>query len=290
MGQIGNCGNNYVANHCSSIRVIMAETRSVRMSKSVYEKRIVAFVDILGFKNHIEKSTKDSDHAKLLLKVMNNITEIKTDNDHGSFALKPLGKEVTIFSDCIVISYPFDYEGGLFHILIDLIHIQLNLFFKGILLRGGISVGKVYHSDSVVFGPAMVEAYELESTTAIFPRIVIRKDSLIKGIEKTKPDRHTVKMEVEYIKGLIRVDENDNELFYLDILNQAQEFDEPFEYVEMLYEIRKIIISSLSSLKKGSVKDKYKWLRDYFNTIVKEYVKWLEDNGFEDLTIGKNDY
>ena len=44
---------------------------------------------------------------------------------------------------------------------------------KGILLRGGITVGQLCHKDNIVYGPAMVEAYELESKSAIYPRVIV---------------------------------------------------------------------------------------------------------------------
>jgi hypothetical protein len=47
----------------------------------------------------------------------------------------------------------------------------------GILCRGGVATGKCFHDDSVIFGPALVEAYVLE-LTADTPRIVVT-DSVI---------------------------------------------------------------------------------------------------------------
>jgi hypothetical protein len=43
----------------------------------------------------------------------------------------------------------------------------------GFLIRGGVTIGNLYHAQGIVFGPAMVEAYELESRTAVYPRIVV---------------------------------------------------------------------------------------------------------------------
>nr|WP_317187917.1 hypothetical protein [Acinetobacter gerneri] len=42
-----------------------------------------------------------------------------------------------------------------------------------ILLRGALTIGEIYHDENMVFGPAMVEAYELESKVAEFPRIIL---------------------------------------------------------------------------------------------------------------------
>src|SRR5438105_1445070 len=43
----------------------------------------------------------------------------------------------------------------------------------GMLVRGGVTIGKLYHSGGVVFGEALVDAYRLESRVAIYPRIAV---------------------------------------------------------------------------------------------------------------------
>lgn len=55
----------------------------------------------------------------------------------------------------------------------NLLLIQRSLIEKAILLRGGISDGDLYMTESVVFGPALVSAYHLESKFAVYPRIAI---------------------------------------------------------------------------------------------------------------------
>ena len=188
------------------------------MDKNVYSKRIVTFIDVLGFKNHIDKSIGNNNYAQHLLSVMKRIANIKDENDNGILSQKELGKEVTVFSDCIVISYPLENEGSLFFILLDIIHIQLDLYFAKIVIRGGVTIGDLYHDDNIVFGPAMVEAYRLESKVAKYPRIIIEKDVLIEGIEKTTPSRHDFEMEIEYLDKILIGDDENEKLFVLDVL------------------------------------------------------------------------
>lgn len=250
--------------------------------EKTYERRIVAFIDIMGFKNHINKTERDPKYAKKLLEVMQGIVEIKNDNDKGILGLKKYGKEVSIFSDCIVISYPLSFEGGLFHILIDIVHIQIELLFSDVILRGGISIGDIYHKDQIVFGPAMVEAYYLESKIAKYPRIVLKNKTIIDGILETLPDRHTIEMESEYISSLLKVDKKDN-ICYLDILSQSDEFDEIEVYFEFLDKLKSIIETELKTNIDGRVVEKYKWLRKYYN-------KTVEECGLKKKMIHNNDY
>jgi len=60
----------------------------------------------------------------------------------------------------------------IFREVIDISFAQANLLQRGILIRGGMTVGPLFYDSSHVFGPGLVRAYELESRLAIYPRIV----------------------------------------------------------------------------------------------------------------------
>lgn len=60
--------------------------------------------------------------------------------------------------------------------LLAMANAQSDFVCQGVLLRGAICVGQLYIDDSTVFGPALVQAYSLESATAVFPRIIIDAD------------------------------------------------------------------------------------------------------------------
>ena len=51
------------------------------------------------------------------------------------------------------------------------------------LSRGGISVGELHHQKGIVYGPALLTAHQLESQSAIYPRIVLEKDALVKSLQ-----------------------------------------------------------------------------------------------------------
>jgi hypothetical protein len=56
--------------------------------------------------------------------------------------------------------------------------VQTTVLEKGLLLRGGLTRGRIYCDESrnTVFGPALNKAYSLESTRAVVPRIVVDRD------------------------------------------------------------------------------------------------------------------
>lgn len=48
----------------------------------------------------------------------------------------------------------------------------------GWLVRGGISIGKLYIDETMVWGQALLRTYELENSIAIFPRVIIDSNIL----------------------------------------------------------------------------------------------------------------
>jgi hypothetical protein len=92
-------------------------------------------------------------------------------------------------------SYPFErikMGDGSFGemVVVDQIHryvsvIAIAALKMGFLIRGGVAKGKLYHANGVVFGEAMVRAYQLESRVAVYPRVVVA-DELIIGKPEAK--------------------------------------------------------------------------------------------------------
>lgn len=133
-----------------------------------YENRIVAFLDILGFRAMVGKFQSDPTLQQRLHRAL---TEIKA---YKGFAGNPgtVQKEVeaSVFSDSIVISAAADQ---LFTVIWTCIGLQARLMATGVLARGGISQGPTFHQNDVLYGEGMIKAYDLESKAAIYPRVVI---------------------------------------------------------------------------------------------------------------------
>jgi len=109
-------------------------------------------------------------------------------------------KTITTFSDCLVISFKAIEKSEVFHTLLEIKWMIMRLIYRGILCRGAITYGKLIHTDEVLFGPALTEAYILETKVALYPRVILHKD-IIDLAGKAKSSHHTSELEEEYVQS-----------------------------------------------------------------------------------------
>lgn len=133
-----------------------------------YQEKIVAFIDILGFKNLVSDESKCEEIGALL-----KMPYLLQQNDMMTL-LKIKGLVMTSISDSLVFSVKLK-ERGAMNKIVKLISVfaQTMLSQSSILIRGGIAVGKLYHDRELAYGPGVVKAYELEDKIAVYPRIIM---------------------------------------------------------------------------------------------------------------------
>lgn len=87
-----------------------------------YSKRVIAFLDILGFSELVKKSLKGDDEKNNLFQVLRFIEEQRNEEENYAIIYQneverdkiifdSYDRKVTTFSDSIVISYPDDEDG-----------------------------------------------------------------------------------------------------------------------------------------------------------------------------------
>lgn len=77
-----------------------------------------------------------------------------------------------LFSDSIVMSTPL--EGNNFWGLLNQIaYLQGMLSLQSIFLRSAVTIGDHYQAPQIIVSPALIRAYELENTIAIYPRVIL---------------------------------------------------------------------------------------------------------------------
>lgn len=136
-----------------------------------YENKIVAFLDILGFKKAVTtKTAEDIFFALDIVKIQIEFQKEMRERYHYDENFI-----VQIFSDSIYFSYPSDRGWDLVR---DVAGLMARVAGYGFYYRGGITYGKVFEDEKILFGPAIIEAYMLESQVAIYPRVIVSRSAI----------------------------------------------------------------------------------------------------------------
>lgn len=133
-----------------------------------YEDRIVAFIDILGFRSLVGRLQSDPQLHRQLHGALSAIKSFKSYAGDPQTAQKEL--EASVFSDSIVIS---GATSELHAVIWSCLGLQARLLAYRVLTRGGISRGPTHHKEDLLYGEGMIRAYDLESKAAIYPRVVV---------------------------------------------------------------------------------------------------------------------
>lgn len=184
-----------------------------------YEDRIICYLDILGFSDHIrhtvngDGSDNETNIAAVAetFEIVRQIINVDKPEDNGR-------AEITQFSDCIVISFPVEETSGLWYYLHDLMMIQVALVRNEMLCRGAVVRGKLFHTSKILFGPAMNDVYILESRVANYPRVIL-EESIINTGALAHAKHHGEEFERESILKLLSRDGDG--LYYIDYLTKV---------------------------------------------------------------------
>jgi hypothetical protein len=261
-----------------------------------YEKRLVAFIDILGFKEIVKQSEKDISKVELINSVLDylknlevsekwdlRLVEIEEDAQKRGIENFDIRNKtnVTAFSDNIVVSVRVeDNINEMTSTLIThLTYIGAVLLEKEILFRGGLTVGNLIHNNNgIVFGQGLIDAYKLESCNAKFPRVIL-SDNLLNELNypiETKRNRYP------YHQYLDRFDDGCvgfHQMIYYQVIENWTEMTADI-LIESLSKVRKVIVNGLdSSFEKPDVFEKFKWLKEHYNKLI-----ILDDFDFETKT------
>ena len=131
-----------------------------------FEKRAVAFLDVLGFTSLI----KDAEKYPAALSKFNGLQatiehHVRFDNDSiGPGVPKSAHPRYLFISDSIIISAPLDTDGydGLAIVGLKSLQIAQNLLESGFLMRGALAVGNVLHEKQNIFGTGYISAYKAQ--------------------------------------------------------------------------------------------------------------------------------
>lgn len=249
-----------------------------------YTEGLVLFADVLAFKKLVADKTCGQ--------VRNSIRQLGLSTKPGGGP--DLGVYFFAFSDSVVrvadilSEHNTEYSPGiLFNEIYSIAIGQAQVVSMGLLLRGGIAKGKISRGTDMVFGPAFLRAYEIESKEAKYPRIVVDQpildalpdSGLLKSVPvKTfKPER-----EIQQIRQLIRRDD-DGQWFvdYLSVIcNESQSHAQFLRFFaghkNLIENELRCLLAAPAAPKEcprseaTSVLSKYVWLANYHDNFAAE--------------------
>jgi hypothetical protein len=223
-------------------------------AKDSYQEKYVAFLDLLGFKAQVEAAEIDETAHEKLREVLKLVHESLCENPRISFRLN-------YFSDCIVLSGERSAD-GLFEMFQSICLLVSNLMQHDVLIRGGLTAGKLHHSTDFLYGAALNRAYQLESEVAKNPMILL-SDEVLEDARRYG-ERH-----MGYLV------EQDGKWFIHYLLQYQLYRNEPIYAGKVILDrpaarVINFICQRLNN-DAGSVRGKAEWLRDYWNETVAKY-------------------
>jgi hypothetical protein len=265
---------------------------------ATYDFAIVTFLDILGFRDLVMGAEAAVVNSKLEAAERFTRPTSPPPTDDPEETYDPL---ILQFSDAIVrirrVRTKWNERwpiGLVFHELLDLVHAQGELIREGVLLRGGVSCGRICASKDRIFGPALVAAYELESKFALYPRVVV-DPALLTEVRKSdllKAAHHALEDEEQYIGRLVR--RGDDGIWFVDYIRAVEaELDDRDMYPVFLRSHRQLILDGTERFAGLSgPMSKYLWLASYHNELVSELKPaWFKHYNLkrQQLLIGSDD-
>lgn len=134
---------------------------------------------------------------------------------------------------------------------------------RNLFIRGGIAYSKHFQSGKITYSHAVAKAYELESKSSIYPRIVV--------------DENIIKMHQtsDKLSGLLGNQSvlKQNGIYFLDILDNDS-WGEAYECAKLIYENdRETILKNESAFLKHAWFENYMFSSEHADSSCKRYIE-----------------
>ncbi len=240
--------------------------KSPAQKKLIQTPHIVAFLDFLGASEKMRDPAKNDSFLQAInavyarAKYILEKTEVNRNNK----------LKIKIFSDNIVIAQEIENPEdpkNVFSTYLDVEQFSLMLYsaamLTGNLMRGAISIGKLYIDETLVYGQALLDAHNGESQIANYPRIIVDKDIFVYSHTNIwdsfcHPDE--AKLLCRDIDGVLFLNP------FWGIPKMAE--NDPIKAQKLLEYIRNFILKEYNDLfgkNNKKVMPKYHWLANQFN-------------------------
>ena len=223
----------------------------------------VLFLDLLGVRE-MARSPEAATHLAALDRAVR--------SSYRDFLDPSSNLAAAVFSDSLVIAAPIveselerDTVLGL---ITEAAYVQFVLVEQGFFVRGGLAIGDFHIHDSVIFGEALVNAYERESRDAVHPRVIIDRpvEDILRNVEAGESFSSA---------GDFLICDEDGWTF-IDYL--APVFDAYEDARPHLRHHRDTLVAKLAlHAKERRYWEKYRWVAEYHNNVVRTRSAKIRD-------------
>ncbi len=183
-----------------------------------YREKFIGFIDVLGFKQLVKASENGSGMS--LQELMNLLENLGSREDvvkfknlgftlcpESRYIHKDLDFQLTQISDCVIVSSEIS-PAGVINLISHCSSAIIGLLSKGIMCRGYITKGMIYHTETQIIGSGYQEAYKKESEVAVFKKSAdergtpfVEIDSIVCDYIKETDDNCVLKMFNRFVKN-----------------------------------------------------------------------------------------
>lgn len=263
-----------------------------------YSYRAVAFLDVLGFQSKLKEFEDEAIEYRNNFTNDGNLEDSEEEDVNNSSlffsqkasdfirtfnsAISKLDQDkfsYYLFSDNICITAKnlnTNNEKSLIELLLVISELYFEFVQRGYFLRGGIDYGLFIDKSSIALGVPLATAYKMETTQAVFPRIVLSKN-FIKQFE-VYPSEGVQEFTSMFTSSLIK---SSCEILYLNVFNHIFKVEDKERFFERYNQ--NITENLTNSQFSENIFLKYRWLADEFNSFIETYTTSLAffDENFE---------
>jgi hypothetical protein len=235
----------------------------------------ILYIDILGYKEKI--NTGDKSELKKLMDIIKYV--INSTQETMTFLKKSerrMNIEMKILSDNFIFWTEKEFDA----LILMTAGMQTQFYIGNLFIRGSLSYGDLYIDNEYISGKGLINAYELESEIAIFPRVIIENTFFDGASEITSQLAKKEISDIVIINSLLDCFCNDFDSYrfldYLSIIKKYKDVEikhEPeksIRFEELLSAHAENIILNLKNMNRKFVQ-KYQWCRSYHNEFCKRY-------------------
>ncbi|MEI6499895.1 MAG: hypothetical protein WCP21_02590 [Armatimonadota bacterium] len=237
-----------------------------RNSDATYQDCYVAVLDILGYKNRVDRAVRSGGHEQdiaflegLLDRAYAYVQAKNESPRAGQISLR-------VFSDTVVIASPATAEGdGCFSLMLATTFIVALFAYENVWVRGAVARGGHYGSSRLIYSPALIEAHVAGEEFADLARILV--SPLVARDCHARGQDDICKQREEYLRRSVWRDQDGH--FVLNYLAQIDpdRIGDVAEATYMATHKRHVTACLNEHWASPKVLPKYRWVAAYHNSV-----------------------